>query len=99
MIGQKIPKRDKMPPACRLSRMARLHLIRSVRSSLPAGAASAGPAATPAPGPPRVMLPRRWDAPRAVRLAAAVGGLAAILTYLVVALGRLGYPFPLEYLE
>jgi hypothetical protein len=45
------------------------------------------------------MLPRRWDAPRAVRLAAAVGGLAAILTYLVVALGRLGYPFPLEYLE
>ena len=34
-----------------------------------------------------------------MRLAAAVGGLAAIVTYLVIALFRLGYPFPLEYLE
>jgi hypothetical protein len=46
-----------------------------------------------------VPSPRRWDAPRAVRLAAAALGLAAILTYLVMALFRLGYPFPLEYLE
>jgi hypothetical protein len=50
-------------------------------------------------GLPRIASPRRWDAPRAVRLAAAVGGLAAIVTYLVIALFRLGYPFPLEYLE
>jgi hypothetical protein len=34
-----------------------------------------------------------------VRLAAAVGGLAAIVTYVVIALFRLSYPFPLEYLE
>jgi signal transduction histidine kinase len=38
-------------------------------------------------------------APRAVRLAAALLGLAAIATYLVIALSRLAYPFPLEYLE
>ena len=82
-----------------------------MRSSVPAGAARAGPAATPAserqvaPGPgdeagaPRVPSPRRWDAPRAVQLAAALLGLAAIATYLVIALFRLSYPFPLEYLE
>jgi hypothetical protein len=86
---------------------ARLHLIHSVTNSVPAGAARAGPAARPqvASGPggeaglPRVASPRRWDAPRAVRLAAALLGLAAIVTYLVIALFRLGYPFPLEYLE
>jgi hypothetical protein len=70
----------------------------------------AGPAATPlvlraGPGPrdpagqPRVAPWQRWDLPRAVRLAAALLGLAAIATYLVTALMRLGYPFPLEYLE
>src|SRR5438034_6433833 len=66
----------------------------------------AGPAATPAlelrvePGPgdaagrARVPARRRWDPPRAVRLAAALLGLAAIATYLVTALLRLTYPFP-----
>jgi hypothetical protein len=34
-----------------------------------------------------------------VRLAAALLGLAAITTYLVIALFRFTYPFPLEYLE
>ena len=57
-----------------------------------------GPAVTP-PGRPRVASWHRWDPPRAVRLAAALLGLAAIATYLVTALMRLGYPFPLEYLE
>src|SRR5690348_18081791 len=56
-----------------------------------------GPAAPP--GRPRVASRHRWDPPRAVRLAAALLGLAAIVTYLVTALMRLGYPFPLEYLE
>ncbi len=88
-----------------------MHLMRSVRSSVPHGAARAGPAATPASKPPaasdpgdearpaRILAPRRWDAPRAARLAAALLGLAAIATYLVTALFRLTYPFPLEYLE
>src|SRR5437763_14937389 len=70
-----------------------------------------GPAARPAlellpepgPGDPagrlRVASRRRWDLPRAVRLAAALLGLTAIATYLVIALLRLTYPFPLEYLE
>jgi hypothetical protein len=57
------------------------------------------PAATPPPGRPRVASWHRWDPPRAVRLAAALLGLAAIVIYLVTALMRLGYPFPLEYLE
>src|SRR5271169_4334555 len=71
----------------------------------------AGPATTPAlelraesgpgdaAGRPRVPSRRRWDPPRAVRLAAALLGLAAVATYLVIALSRLAYPFPLEYLE
>jgi len=70
-----------------------------------------GPATTPAREPrvesgpgdaagrPRVASRRCWDPPRAVRLAAALLGLAAIATYLVTALLRLTYPFPLEYLE
>jgi hypothetical protein len=74
-------------------------------------AGRAGPAATPAPGlrvesgpgdaagQPRVPSRRRWDLPRAVRLTAALLGLAAIAAYLVIALLRLTYPFPLEYLE
>src|SRR6266566_1251600 len=71
----------------------------------------AEPAMTPALGPrvesgpgdaaarPRVAARRRWDPPRAVRLAAALLGLTAIATYLIIALLRLTYPFPLEYLE
>jgi hypothetical protein len=58
-----------------------------------------GPAASPLSARPRVASWHRWDPPRAVRLAAALLGLAAIATYLVTALMRLGYPFPLEYLE
>jgi Dolichyl-phosphate-mannose-protein mannosyltransferase len=34
-----------------------------------------------------------------MRLAAALAGLAAIAAYLLVALSRLGYPFPVEWLE
>lgn len=88
--------------------------MHSVSNPVPQDAVRAGQAAGPAlkpdiesiPGggsdearPPRAALPRRWDAPRAVRLAAALLGLAAIAAYLVVALLRLTYPFPLEYLE
>jgi len=42
---------------------------------------------------------RGWDVPRAVRCTAALLGAAAIGTYLVTALARIGYPYPLEYLE
>ena len=42
---------------------------------------------------------RRDLAPRAVRLAAALAGLAAIGAYLFVALSRLDYPFALQQLE
>jgi hypothetical protein len=38
-------------------------------------------------------------APRAVRLVAALAGLAGIGAYLFVALSRLTYPFPVEWLE
>jgi Dolichyl-phosphate-mannose-protein mannosyltransferase len=37
--------------------------------------------------------------PRAIRLAAALAGLAVIVTYLVIAVSRLSYPFTLEWLE
>jgi hypothetical protein len=45
--------------------------------------------------------PRRWArrAPRAARIAAALAGLAAIGTYLYIALSRLGYPYAIEWLE
>src|SRR6266704_4374190 len=84
-----------------------MHLIRSVRSSVPYRAVRSGPAATrriaSGPGdeaaPACAPAPSRWDAPRAARLGAALLGLAAIATYLVTALLRLTYPFPLEYLE
>jgi hypothetical protein len=51
--------------------------------------------------PARAGLPpsRRARFPRAVRLAAALAGLAAIGAYLFVALSRLAYPFPVEWLE
>jgi len=42
---------------------------------------------------------RGWDIPRAVRCGAALLGAAAIATYLVTALARISYPYPLEYLE
>jgi len=44
-------------------------------------------------------VPGRADAPRALRAAAALLGLAVIGSYLGIALARLGYPFPLEVLE
>jgi hypothetical protein len=43
--------------------------------------------------------PWRQRLPEAARLAAALAGAAAIVTYLVVAFSRLGYPFSLEPLE
>jgi hypothetical protein len=55
---------------------------------------------------PSAATPRAWrrllrrpDAPQALRVAAALLGLAAIGIYLAVALARLGYPFALEVLE
>ena len=76
-------------------------------SSVPSRAVRSGPAApwrvASGPGdeaaPASAPAPGRWDAPRAARLAAALLGLAAIAAYLVIALFRLTYPFPLEYLE
>jgi hypothetical protein len=51
-------------------------------------------------GRPAVVGPlRRGQVPRAVRLAAALAGLAAVGAYLFVALSRLAYPFPVEWLE
>jgi hypothetical protein len=52
----------------------------------------------PAVAPPPAAW-RRPGAPRGLRAAAALLGLAAIGSYLGVALARLGYPFPLEVLE
>ena len=80
-------------------------------SSVPYRAVRSGPASAPAaerrvasgPGdettPACAPSPSRWDALRAARLGGALIGLAAIATYLVIALFRLTYPFPLEYLE
>ncbi len=87
--------------------MARPHLIRSVSSSVPYRAVRSGPLAERrvAPGPGDGIVTAGapavggWDVPRAVRLAAALLGLAAIAAYVVIALRRIGYPFPLEYLE
>jgi Dolichyl-phosphate-mannose-protein mannosyltransferase len=84
-----------------------MHLIRSVSSSVPYRAVRSGPAAArrvvSGPGdeaaPACASSPGRWDAPRAARLGAALFGLAAIAAYLVIAMFRLTYPFPLEYLE
>ena len=41
----------------------------------------------------------RRRAPQAVRLAAALAGLVAIIVYLFVALSRIAYPFTVEWLE
>jgi hypothetical protein len=57
------------------------------------------PAAAPPAAWRRADGVRRAGAPRALRAAAALLGLAAIGGYLGVALARLGYPFPLEVLE
>ncbi len=48
--------------------------------------------------PPRARAARRV-VPRTLLCAAALAGGAAIATYLVIALSRLTYPFPLEWLE
>ncbi|HWG15733.1 MAG TPA: hypothetical protein VG268_20915, partial [Streptosporangiaceae bacterium] len=42
---------------------------------------------------------RGWDGPGLVRLAAALLGLAVMVTYVVIAVSRLTYPFTLEWLE
>jgi Dolichyl-phosphate-mannose-protein mannosyltransferase len=52
-------------------------------------------AARPARGRPL----RGWDGPGLVRLAAALLALAVIVTYVVIAVSRLTYPFTLEWLE
>jgi hypothetical protein len=52
-------------------------------------------AAPPARGRPF----RGWGGPPLVRLAAALLGLAVIATYVVMAVSRLPYPFPFEWLE
>ena len=96
--------RDKTYVNTRLPCAVRLHLILSVNSSSRPGA-RAGVSTLAEPGPPpeaglrRRDLLRGWDMPRAVRCAAALLGAAAIATYLVTALARIGYPYPLEYLE
>jgi hypothetical protein len=51
------------------------------------------------PRPDRAPRAALQSAARAVRLAAALAGLAAITAYVFVALSRLGYPFPVEWLE
>jgi hypothetical protein len=49
--------------------------------------------------PAPIGLFRREQAPRVVRLVTALAGLVAIGAYLFVALSRLAYPFPVEWLE
>src|ERR1017187_10900310 len=49
--------------------------------------------------PPGARRPARQVGPCALPCAAALAGIAAIATYLVIALSRLTYPFPLEWLE
>ena len=75
------------------------HAARAGPATTPAREPQVEPGAGDAAGRPRVASRRRWDPPRAVRLAAALLGLAAIAAYLVTASLRLTYPFPLEYLE
>ena len=48
---------------------------------------------------PEIVRPAPRRAPHTVRLAVALAGLVAIGAYLFVALSRLTYPFPLEWLE
>lgn len=51
------------------------------------------------PWPQRAPRAALQSAARVMRLAAALAGLAAIAAYVFVALSRLGYPFPVEWLE
>jgi Dolichyl-phosphate-mannose-protein mannosyltransferase len=46
-----------------------------------------------------IRQPWRRNVPRAIRVAAALAGLAVIITYLVIAVSRLSYPFTVEWLE
>jgi hypothetical protein len=50
---------------------------------------------------PPTTIRRSWhrSLPRAARLTAALAGLAVIVTYVVIALSRLTYPFTVEWLE
>ena len=63
------------------------------------------PRSPDASDPARIRLPWhplppwRQGGPGAIRLAAALAGLAVIITYLVIALSRLTYPFTVEWLE
>jgi hypothetical protein len=50
-------------------------------------------------GPAIATLPWPRRAPQAARAAAALAGVAAICAYLFITLSRLGYPFPVEWLE
>jgi Dolichyl-phosphate-mannose-protein mannosyltransferase len=80
--------------------MGRLNVIHSVTFGSSPGIQSrppdtARPAVAGQPWPHRAPP----AAARVARLAAALAGLAAITTYLFVALSRLGYPFPVEWLE
>ncbi|MGD0065384.1 MAG: glycosyltransferase family 39 protein [Streptosporangiaceae bacterium] len=76
-----------------------------MNTSFRPGAGRAGVATLAGPGPQPGAGARgrdarcRWDLPRTARCAAALLGAAAIATYLVTALARIGYPYPLEYLE
>jgi hypothetical protein len=75
-----------------------VNVIHSVTFSSPEIQTRPPDAAQPVqPAPAR--MPWRHRVPRAVRLAAALAGLAAISLYLFVALSRLGYPFAVEWLE
>ena len=82
--------------------MWRLRVIHGVSISSRPGTQPRSPDAS---DPARIRLPWhplpawRQGAPRAVRLAAALAGLAVIITYLVIALSRLTYPFTIEWLE
>lgn len=51
------------------------------------------------PAPASLPWPWRPGGPAAARLAAALTGVAAIIAFLVIAVSRLGYPFPVEWLE
>jgi len=80
--------------------MGRLNVIHGVTFGSSPGTQSrpADTARLAAAGQPWTSRAPRAAA-RGVRLAAALAGLAAIGGYLFVALSRLGYPFPVEWLE
>ncbi len=74
----------------------------SVRNTFTPGAVRPGPAAAqPAVAAASARPPRRAARvlQRALPLAAALAGAAAITAYIVIALSRLTYPFPFEWLE